>query len=91
MERSRHLLQKAQSILQSDPSRSAEVDYYLQQVRRIVQRTRQTAAWSNVYRNRLNVYLGGWILLGLVVLSGVILAQGEALLAARGLLRLAGQ
>ena len=40
MERSRHLLNKAQTLLQSDPARTAEVDYYLQQVRRIVQRTR---------------------------------------------------
>ena len=80
VERSRHLLQKAQSILQSDPARSAEVEYYLQQVRRIVQRTRQTAAWSNVYRSRLLVYLGGWVLLGLLVVTGVIFLQGELLL-----------
>ena len=72
-ERSRHLLNKAQNLLQSDPTRSAEVEYYLQQVRRIVQRARQTRVWSNLYRNRLNTYLVGWILLALVVIAALML------------------
>lgn len=72
-ERSRHLLNKAQNLLQSDPSRSAEVDYYLQQVRRTVQRTRQTREGSAIYRQRMTFYLTGWILLATVVIGGIIL------------------
>ena len=87
VERSRHLLQKAQTILQTDPSRSAEVEYYLQQVRRIVQRTRQTATWSNVYRNRLHLYLWGWVLLGAVAVLGLVAGQGAALLQLAGALQ----
>ncbi len=59
-QRAHHLLEKAQTILQSDPRRSAEVEYYLQQVRTIFQRLQQTIHWSNIYRNRLLVYLTGW-------------------------------
>jgi len=77
IERSRHLLNKAQTLLQSDPTRSAEVDYYLQQVRRIVQRTRQTQEWSDVYRQRLLTYLLGWILLALVIITGMALFHHE--------------
>lgn len=70
-ERSRHLLNKAQNILQSDQSRSAEIEYYLQQVRRILERTQQRTAWSDLYRTRLWAYLVSWTLLALVVLMGV--------------------
>jgi hypothetical protein len=75
VERSRHLLNKAQNLLQSDPMRSAEVDYYLQQVRRIVQRTRQTQEWSGIYRKRLTIYQSGWVLLSLVVLASLMLTS----------------
>lgn len=75
VERSRHLLNKAQNLLQSDPMRSAEVDYYLQQVRRIVQRTRQTQEWSSIYRQRLTIYQSGWVLLSLVVLASLVFSQ----------------
>ena len=67
-ERARHLLDKAYSILQSDPSRSAEVEYYMQQVRSIVQRLHQSRKWSDLYRQRLHVYLLGWLGLSAMVL-----------------------
>ena len=76
VERSRHLLSKAQNLLQSDPTRTAEVDYYLQQVRRIVQRTRQTAQWSSLYQKRLAVYLWAWLLLAGMVVAAVALNTG---------------
>lgn len=78
-ERGRHLLNKAENILQSDPTRTAEVDYYLQQVRRIVQRTRQAQTWSSLYRRRLTIYLGAWIALSVVVLTGRYVLQTELL------------
>jgi hypothetical protein len=68
-ERSRHLLDKAYSILQSDPMRSAEVEYYMQQVRTIVQRVRQARQWSDHYRDRLRFYLLAWFFLSLLVLA----------------------
>lgn len=73
VERSRHLLSKAQNLIQSDPTRSAEVDYYLQQVRRILERTRQTQTWSDIYRHRMLTYLLGWISLALVVVVGIVM------------------
>ncbi len=76
-ERSRHLLNKAENILQSDPTRTAEVDYYLQQVRRIVQRTRQTQTWSALYQRRLTIYLAAWVALSVTVLAGRYLLQAE--------------
>jgi hypothetical protein len=76
-ERSRHLLSKAQTILQSDQSRSAEIEYYLQQVRRILERTQQRNAWSDLYRTRLWSYLVSWTLLALVVLAGIILYRTD--------------
>lgn len=76
-ERSRHLLNKAQNILQSDPSRTAEVDYYLQQVRRIVQRTRQTHAYSAIYQRRLLVYLTAWVALAIVALTARYLLEDK--------------
>lgn len=69
--RARYLLDKAAGILADDPDRSAEVDYYLGQVRAIVERVRQAVVWSNVYRRRLSLYLVGW-----VVLSAAYLAAG---------------
>lgn len=76
-ERSRHLLNKAQNILQNDPSRTAEVDYYLQQVRRIVQRTRQTHTYSAIYHRRLLIYLTAWVALALVALTARYLLEEE--------------
>jgi hypothetical protein len=74
-ERARHLLDKAYSILQSDPSRSAEVEYYMQQVRTIVQRLYQARQWSDLYRQRLHVYLLGWLGLSAMVLIARFLFQ----------------
>ncbi len=78
-ERGRHLLNKAQHILDSDPSRSAEVDYYLQQVRRIVQRTRQMHNDSSLYRRRLTIYLLAWVALAITTLAARYLLQAELL------------
>jgi len=74
-ERSQHLLQKAHAILLQDATRSAEVDYYLQQVRTIVQRVQETAHWSNLYRSRLQTYLWGWLVLSTLVILGRYLYQ----------------
>jgi hypothetical protein len=74
-ERARHLLDKAYSILQSDSSRSAEVEYYMQQVRTIVLRLRQSRQWSELYRQRLHVYLLGWLGLSAMVLTARFLFQ----------------
>lgn len=68
-ERALHLLQKAYTILHADPSRSAEVDYYLQQVRTIGQRVQETLHWSNLYHRRLNLYLAAWTALSLIVIT----------------------
>lgn len=76
VERSRHLLNKAEKLMQTDPTRTAEVDYYLQQVRRIVERTRQTQQWSTVYRKRLNIYLWAWLLLSALIVGIVTLYAG---------------
>lgn len=66
--RAHHLLDKAQTIFRSDPLRSAEVDYYLTQVRAIVQRSRQTMQWSEMYRNQLGRYHFAWLALSLLML-----------------------
>lgn len=66
--RAQHLLEKAQAILENDPMRSAEVEYYLQQVRTIFQRVQQTIHWSNLYRNRLVIYLASWSLLAAIAI-----------------------
>lgn len=71
--RAHHLLEKADAILQNESMSSAEVDYYLQQVRAIVQRVRQTAQWSTMYQHRLVLYLVAWVLLALVVIVGSLL------------------
>jgi hypothetical protein len=76
-ERARHLLDKAYSILQSDPMRSAEVEYYMQQVRTIVQRLYQARKWSDLYRQRLHVYLWGWLGLSAVILIARFIFQLE--------------
>jgi hypothetical protein len=76
-ERARHLLDKAYSILQSDPMRSAEVEYYMQQVRTIVQRLRQARQWSDLYRKRLQLYLGAWLGLSAVVVVARFVFQTE--------------
>ncbi|MCC6454063.1 MAG: hypothetical protein IT328_03900 [Caldilineaceae bacterium] len=74
-ERARHLLDKAYSILQSDPMRSAEVEYYMQQVRTIVQRLHQARQWSDLYRHRLHVYLWGWLGLSVVIVIARFIFQ----------------
>jgi hypothetical protein len=74
-ERARHLLDKAYSILQSDPMRSAEVEYYMQQVRTIVQRLHQARQWSDLYRQRLHVYLWGWLGLSAVIVIARFIFQ----------------
>lgn len=79
-ERGRHLLNKAQHILESDPSRTAEVDYYLQQVRRIVQRTRQMHNDSSLYRRRLTIYLTAWAALAITSLAARYILQPELLM-----------
>jgi hypothetical protein len=76
--RARHWLEKAQSILQTDTMRSAEVEYYLQQVRTIFQRVQQTMAWSNVYRKRLLTYLVAWSILSILVVVAYFLYQGQS-------------
>jgi hypothetical protein len=76
-ERARHLLDKAYSILQSDPSRSAEVEYYMQQVRTIVLRLHQARQWSDLYRQRLHVYLMGWLGLSGVVFLALFVFQTD--------------
>ncbi len=83
-ERARHLLNKAHSILHSDPLRSAEVEYYMQQVRSIVGRIQQTRTWSEVYRSRLRTYFTAWALLAVVGLFACFLypLQLESFLAA---------
>ncbi|HRW04521.1 MAG TPA: hypothetical protein P5121_05480 [Caldilineaceae bacterium] len=64
--RAQHLLEKASTILQGDPSRSAEVDYYLQQVRMIVKRVQETVQWSDLYKRRLRTYLLAWLALSFI-------------------------
>lgn len=67
-QRARRLLDKASTILQQDALRSAEVEYYLQQVRTIFQHVQQTIHGSSTYRNRLLVYLAGWLGLALLII-----------------------
>ncbi len=59
--RSRHLLDKAETILRQSPDRTAEVEYYLNQVRGIRDSVRQSFEWSQIYVRRLNIYLWSWI------------------------------
>jgi hypothetical protein len=74
-ERAQHLLDKAHTIAESDPERSAEVEYYMQQVRTIVERTRQSRKWSDLYRSRLRIYLLAWALLSAMTLTALLLSQ----------------
>lgn len=71
--RARHLLDKGRSILEQDPYRSAEVLYYVQQVRAILERAGQRTVWSNTYRTRLLYYLIGWLCLSLITLLSCII------------------
>jgi hypothetical protein len=66
--RAQHLLQKAYAILQEDSTRSAEVEYYLQQVRTIMHRSQETVHWSNLYQRRLRTYLLAWLALSIVII-----------------------
>ncbi|MCB0129731.1 MAG: hypothetical protein KDD78_02745 [Caldilineaceae bacterium] len=66
--RTRHLLDKASLILNNNPDRSAEVDYYLQQVRSILGRAQQSTAASAEYQKRLMLYHTAWLVLALIVL-----------------------
>jgi hypothetical protein len=74
-ERAQHLLNKAHTIADGDPERSAEVEYYMQQVRTIVDRTRESRRWSNLYRDRLRTYLLAWALLSTMTLTALWLSQ----------------
>ena len=76
-ERAQKLLDKANTILQSDPLRSAEVDYYLQQVRSMIDRLRQSLNYSALYESRLRTYLFAWLALALIVLLGCMLYGRE--------------
>lgn len=78
--RARHLLEKAQTIFVNDPLRSAEVDYYLTQVKAIVQHSHQTLEWSERYRKQLVRYHWAWIgfsglMLALCLLFGTQLQE----------------
>ncbi len=72
-ERAIHLLDKGNNILQHFPERSAEVSYYVQQVRSILQRAEQRVFWSNIYRRRLSLYLVAWLLLSVVIILSCVL------------------
>ncbi|MEX1021048.1 MAG: hypothetical protein WDZ49_15410 [Litorilinea sp.] len=71
------LLEKANTILENDPMRSAEVEYYLQQGRGIVQRQEHANRLSGLYRERLQLYLGAWLALSLVSLLARYVFQFE--------------
>ena len=75
--RSRHLLAKAAHILQHSPERSAEVDYYLQQVRAILERAQQSDAFSKIYIKRLTTYLAAWTLLSAIWLAASLFYFSE--------------
>ena len=86
--RAQHLLQKAHMLVQTDPTHSAEVDYYLQQVRTIMQRAQETVHWSTLYQNRLRTYLLAWLALSVIVILSRYL---YAVPLAQWLARLSGQ
>jgi hypothetical protein len=71
--RSEHLLERADHILRTTPERSAEVEYYLQQVRAILQRAQQTNTASLAYRKRLIFYHAAWLVLSLIGLATFVL------------------
>lgn len=76
-ERALGLLEKANTILQNDPMRSAEVEYYLQQGRGIIQRQEHANRLSGLYRERLQLYLGAWMAFTLVALLARYIFQFE--------------
>jgi hypothetical protein len=76
-ERVRLLLEKAHTILQSDTLRSAEVDYYLNQVRAMLERMRQTFSYSHLYQQRLTTYLGLWLTLCALAIIGCAFYGGS--------------
>ena len=76
-DRARHLLDKGRSILEQDPYRSAEVSYYVQQVKAILQRAGQRTQWSNTYRARLLYYLIGWFFLSLIALASCMIYSDQ--------------
>ena len=55
----------------------SKVEYYMQQVRAIVQRVRQTHRWSALSHDRLRIYLSAWTLLAIIVLMARYFFQGE--------------
>lgn len=71
--RSEHLLERADHILRTTPERSAEVEYYLHQVRAIIGRAAQTSTASQVYRTRLIVYHIAWLVLSVIGVVAVVL------------------
>lgn len=77
LERAHHLIEKAQALLDFGPDRSAEISYYTQQVRSILQRAEQRLFWSNVYRRRLLTYLVGWVFLSMILLASSYLYAEE--------------
>jgi hypothetical protein len=77
LERARHLIEKAYGLLPFGPDRAAEISYYTQQVRSILQRAEQRLYWSNVYRKRLTIYLVGWLLLSTILLVSGYLYPAE--------------
>lgn len=76
-DRARHLLDKGRAILEQDPYRSAEVSYYVQQVKAILDRAKQRTKWSNMYRTRLLYYLLGWFFLSITALASVMIYSDQ--------------
>lgn len=76
-DRARHLLDKGRAILEQDPYRSAEVSYYVQQVKAILERAKQRTKWSNMYRTRLLYYLLGWFFLSITALASVLIYSDQ--------------
>ncbi|MEM7533531.1 MAG: hypothetical protein AAF639_15215 [Chloroflexota bacterium] len=75
--RATHLLEKAQAIVENDPERSAEVEYYMQQVRAIVGRAHHAYQGSQTYAKSLFRYLWGWFFLSVLVISARYLYGGQ--------------
>ncbi len=73
--RARHLLDKAREIVGDGGDRGVEIEYYLQQVRAIVERASQRIGASAIYRARLVRYMLAWAALALVVISGLLVYQ----------------
>ena len=73
--RARHLLDKARDILSDQGDRGVEIEYYLQQVRAIVERASQRIQASAVYHQRLIRYMLAWLALALLVIVGQLIYQ----------------